>query len=439
MDWSTTTALAARWQDETRCYVAAINDYVARGMALGWDNAGTQPADTRAALAEPVLAVVRAANRAGEVEALHAHFPPESSPFLSEARTRHIGPVVLLDDDRVVVRAGPPWAPAACFVLDNFHAVPLPDVVCVGRSPDRRYIAIARAEHVTIHDGWEGPVVCTLVWPTGREGLPTEAWLRDASTPPPVTQLIPFPDGARALLVSSIGVFVLTVDGAVPLHPGASERRERYDEDRQEYPDEPVALNIDMEHGALSADGQLIAVGSQDSEHLLFDAELRLVGRVPPASSYPHAAVFSADGRHVAFNSCHFYNGETVSVLRGRIPAASSEPTVAEDAVTLVDPSCRVYAAVGRDDTFLLGDAYGYVRACGLDGTPRWQHFFGGTIAGMDLSRDGTTLAVSTYAGVVHLLDLDTGEVNPYVIGTTTHRERRRWMFWPDEPQPLVW
>src|SRR5688572_15887268 len=31
LDWSTTTALATRWQDETRRYVAAISDY---GAAL---------------------------------------------------------------------------------------------------------------------------------------------------------------------------------------------------------------------------------------------------------------------------------------------------------------------------------------------------------------------------------------------------------------------
>jgi hypothetical protein len=46
---------------------------------------------------------------------------------------------------------------------------------------------------------------------------------------------------------------------------------------------------------------------------------------------------------------------------------------------------------------------------------------------------------VTTYAGFLCILDLDTGEPDPFAIGTATLRERRRLLFWEKEPRPLLW
>ena len=54
-------------------------------------------------------------------------------------------------------------------------------------------------------------------------------------------------------------------------------------------------------------------------------------------------------------------------------------------------------------------------------------------------TRDGTRLAVMTFAGFLCLIDLDTGTMDPFAIGTATLREKRRWLFWKDEPTPIVW
>jgi WD40 repeat protein len=104
-----------------------------------------------------------------------------------------------------------------------------------------------------------------------------------------------------------------------------------------------------------------------------------------------------------------------------------------------LESGSRVYAAVSRDDEFIIGDAKGYLRAFDLQGRFRWQHFIGSTICDIDISKDGRRLIVTTYAGFLSILDLDTGESDPFVIGTATHRERRRWLFWKKEPKPLIW
>ena len=94
---------------------------------------------------------------------------------------------------------------------------------------------------------------------------------------------------------------------------------------------------------------------------------------------------------------------------------------------------------VARDDEFMVGDAWGYLRAFDLEGNFRWQHFIGSTITALDLSPDKQRLAVTSFAGFLCVLELHTGERDPFVIGTATHRELQRWLFWKGEDAPLRW
>jgi hypothetical protein len=107
--------------------------------------------------------------------------------------------------------------------------------------------------------------------------------------------------------------------------------------------------------------------------------------------------------------------------------------------VVVVNSEARVYASAWRSGEFILGDAWGNLSAFDQKGEHHWDHFIGSSICAMDLSADGRRLIASTYAGLLVILDLDTGEGDPYRIGTSTHRERRRWLFWKNEKKPLAW
>lgn len=293
---------------------------------------------------------------------------------------------------------------------------------------------------MTIHRGWEGPETTILKWPTGREGTPQGFEAESIQGTPIITQIIPFNSGDRAILVSPEGIFVLQSDKAVRLLPTEDQMKEHFEWKRKEYPDRPLTYGLSMEHAAISPDGKLIAAGHQSSLHYLFDANsYRVVAEIGPMSEYPHHAAFSADGSVVAFNSCHFYNGETVGVPVSLLPGLETEPYKLDDRLIPLETGSRVYAAVGRGDEFIIGDANGYLRAFDLKGQFRWQHFIGSSIGDIDIRPDGKQLIVTTYAGFLSILDLDTGEPDPFVIGTATHRERRRWLFWKSEPKPLIW
>jgi len=441
LDWTEYEELSSRWRQEGREFAQAVNRYVHIVLTEGWEVAGELAAtDSRGDMAEEVLSVVRAANEHGELDKLRTYFPPAWDPLVEriKAQGQAISSALLLDGNRYVIRAGAPYEAGKVYLLLGERIEPVPDVITFGRSPDRRYIAKAYETGVDIHTRWDGPEHVTLPWPTGREGVLGEYDASSLEGTPSITQISPFPDGKRALLVSPDSIFVLAESGAKHIHPDRDAIVEYIEWLREEYPDDEPLFDIDMEHGAISPDGQLIAVGDQSSKHRVLNSGFEEVASVGHLSEYPHYAVFSANGQHVALNSCHFYNGCTIGVHISELDGLNSEPYEIEPPIVLLDDDARVYAATAREDEFIVGDAYGYVRAFSVTGEKRWQHFVGSTISSIDISADGRVLLVGTYAGMVHLIDLDTPEADPYQIGTATHRELRRWIFWRGE-RPVIW
>jgi hypothetical protein len=437
--------LSRRWRTESANYVSAVNAFVARGEREGWDKLSgeVEPTDTRETLAEAVLAAVRRANECQDIAGLRERFPPAHGPFIEmlEENGQSLPVVLLLDDGRIVTRVGAPYEPGKVVVINDLTVETLPDdIITVGRSPNRRYFAVAHRSGIAIHDGWNGPVTARLKWPTGLEGIPKGFQAQRIEEPPIVTRIIPFDSGEDALLVSPVGVFVIKSDRARRLLPTEEQMRRFFEYLLSQHPGEPLTYGLSMEHGAISPDGTLIAAGHQSSSHYVFRTDsCDVIGDIGHRSEYPCCAAFSSDGRWIAFNSCHFYNGRTIGVRTELLPGLKTEPYKDDDRIVLLEDGSRVYAAVYRNDEFIIGNANGYLRAFDVTGQARWEHFIGSSIGDIDVSPDGQQLIVTTYAGFLCILDMDTGEADPFSIGTSDHKERRRWLFWKKEPQPLVW
>ncbi len=436
------TPAQEEWRRKTVAYADAINAYVATAHRVGWDRAGEEPAEPgRGHLVEEAIAAVRQANAQGLLEGLRDKWPPAHAPLIDllEENGQDIPVVCVLDDGSIVARIGAPYETGKTVRIVDNEVTEVPEVGFFGRGPKRRYFGITRESGIEILDGWGGPRVSFCPWPTGQEGIPkgfaVPAW-DDAPTP---TGIVPFPDGRRVLMRCRRGVFVMTAEGAMRLLPTEDSLREYFELVRKDDPTGELTVDLAMEHGIVSSDGKLIAVGSQDSTHLVFDGALRLVGNIGHRSEYPHHAVFSADGRLIAFNSCHFYNGITVGVPTKLLPGLTSEPYEEDGRIPVIEEEARVYAAVARGDEIIMGDASGYVRSVSVRGERRWQQFVGSSVGALDLAADGKTLVVSTYAGFLAIFRLDAGIQAPHQIGTGSHLEERRWLFWRHEAKPLIW
>ncbi len=430
------------WQRKTLDYVAAVNAFITRSLAGSSEATGEAPQPPgRSHLVEDALAAVREANRIGQLESLRAQWPPAHEPLVEviEKNGQAIRVLCVLPDKSIVARIGEPDEPGKTIHISGDSVHTLDEVGFFGRSPNRRYFAIARPDGVAVLDGWDGPQVGMFPWPTGLEGIPEDAYAEPLAAPPKPSRLIPFPDGRRVLLVSSQGVFVLAEDRVERLLPNSEQLQADVEWQQEGAPDEPLAVELAMEHGAVSHDGKWIAVGSQDSAHLIFDEQLQVAGEIATDGDYPHYALFNADDTMLAINACHFYSGSTLGVPIDLLPGLKLDEYQDDARILDLEDGARVYAGTSRGNAFIIGDASGYVRAFDTEGNPLWNLHIGSTVGDMDISDDGELLVVSTYAGFISMIRMDAGGQAPHQIGNSMHTETRRWLIWKNEAQPLIW
>ncbi|HDS1736584.1 hypothetical protein [Pseudomonas sp. BP8] len=430
-----------QWQQAVTAYAQAINRYVAEGRTHGWDDLEEPAAPATEHLLPAWQAALQAVNQPHIDEAQRLAFrqawPPAHQPLLPllDAHGQGIASVLLLDDGSLLARIGMAYEKGQVVRIDGRSVTPVIGVEHFGRCPQRRYFALANAECVRITDGWGGPQVARLAWPNGLEGLPPGYPFEPLDLPPTPTSLTPFPDGQRVLLVSSEGIFVLAADGATRLLRDEQSILEELVEGTD--PDD-IGLGLSMEHGAISADGRLIAIGEQCSRHLVLDEHLQPLADIGPGGEYPHFALFNARGDHLIVNACHFYNGGTLGVKTADLPGLDTEYYSDDPRTPLVQDGARVYAGVWREGEYIVGDAHGYLRAFTEDGSEHWQHYLGSTISAMDISANGQTLVAASHAGFISVIALDSSRPE-WQIGTAEHGEVRRWLFWKGLDKPLAW
>jgi hypothetical protein len=432
-------ALTQRWRHEGSRHAREWNSYVERLRRVGPEDAGHEPVDPRSNLAETVLEAVREANDSGEIAGLRQELPPAYDPFSERLpeNGQFMAPLLWLDDGRILVRVRGLREPPKILLIDDLHVETLPGILTFGRSPDRRYYAVARESGIAILDGWDGPVVTDLHWPTAAE------WQALAEFP----RLVPFPDGRRVLLGNRRGIVVLEPGRRTILFP-----RE---------PGEMEDCWLNNPHGAVSPDGSLIAIGDRlTAAHLIFDDRYELVAKIAGlVDAAPCHASFSEDGESLALSSFMLTQGATVVVparkLAGLVfdepdrkrfwlskrtwPEMRQGMTEFDRDMVVLDSFSRACASAWRPGEFIVGDAEGMLWGFDRKGEVRWYHFIGSSFEGIDIAPDGRRLIASTYAGFLVILDLDAGAADPYRIGTSAHRERRRWVFWRKEAKPLAW
>lgn len=287
------------------------------------------------------------------------------------------------------------------------------EIRSIGKSKLGNVFAIATKNKISLFKNWNGDLI--------------KEFILNATKDFAITELIPFNNGSKLILVSSEGIYLISDKEEKLIHPTNEDNEEDW---------EP---NIDMENAALSIDNAFIVAGDQSYDHSIMDSNGNKIGRIGPQSSYPHFCLFSKDDEQLITNSCHFYNGITIGVDSNKLNGIEIEAYNESDDYTIIDKEMRVYSGVATSNYYILGDAYGYIKAYDKNGKTIWRHFLGSTISGMAISDDEKTLWVGSYSGMLHKLYLGKGHRDEHVIGNGNHYEEFRLLIWKDEPQIWKW
>ncbi|MEZ4249806.1 MAG: hypothetical protein R3B99_16370 [Polyangiales bacterium] len=406
--------VARDWRERTLAYVRAVNDFVARGRREGWQNVGEPPRDPRGdALAGEVLRRVREANVVGRTHDLRRTLPPAHEPLVRffDNRARWVRELVWVDDERVLATVGTTAeGPEVHRIHRSGEVAWMPPLVAVGADPTGRFLAFASAYDVEVR-----PLASALDAEAGA--LPTfELPPASATDGPFAHRVIPTPDGTQVVVVRDDGVFLCSAGPP-----------------RRLFPDDAPTSALAAVHAALSPDGRFVALGARDAQHELVElASGEPVARFGPMHArHAHHAGFSPDGLFAFFNACQHYDGVSVAAPLDTLVGLELPPFEDDPRFVILDAGCRVYASGFCDGRFVLGDAYGYLRQRGVDGSDGWELFCGSSVGAIAFSPDGSRLAVGTAARAVHFFER--GEPHPFQIGDGPFAESLRVYFWRDE------
>ena len=398
-------------------YTAEVNEMVDFGETNGWENwKGKEPEDKRDHLADSVVQRLREANEADLIDDFRKAFPPAHTPLIKyfEEKGQSIEQMFFVENEKIVFVLGTAYQKRQAYLLDGNELLKLESQIeAIGKSKKNEIFAVKSAGMVVTTKGWNGETIETFKLGDIEEiGIST---------------LTPFNDGKKILCVTSEGVYLISKDSNKMIHPVPDPDDEEWDS------------NIDMENATLSNDNSYIVVGDQCSDHRILNNDGEEIGEIGPQSSYPHYCLFSNDDSQLITNSCHFYNGITIGVDVSSLAGLKIDAYDENGDFKVIDDGMRVYVGITTTEYYILGDAYGYIKAFDKQGKCIWRHFLGSTIGGLAISDDEKTLWIGSCTGIIHKLRLGKGHRDTHTIGNGNHFEEFRLILWKGEEKELWW
>ncbi len=424
--------LAAEWNARGRAHFKTCSD----GLTAHYEHGapferGDDPRSAEAAQA--VLDAVVALNANGQWQAARARFDPAHEPFIPilRAQGQGLSCVTAVGPDACIFRLGSEHRSGRAVHIEAGRITVLEDLLAIAPSRDHAWFVVVTRDGFHIRQDWADADTAVLPWPVKVRPLET---VRISD------------DGRRiAFADDDLGIWM----GDVPsrawrrFHPTEADIAELKAED----PDDDWSSS--MTNCDLSPDGRYLAFGTQDYGHDVHRIDEALTSElwctICPDIDYPHAACFSDDGRYLALNGCHFYNGVTLCV---DVPASRGfiKPDYESDPHTpAIDTSLRIYAstwlppeATGQDTGAFVLAGLGTMTAVTPAGQVLFSQYFGSSASGIDYCPRTRRLFLGSYSGILHVYDIDRLADPTQTFGYRPRHEVYRWIFWRDYP-PFRW
>ncbi len=469
-----------RWIREGKIFKDNINDWLDIMYIDDKQPEDPCPEETRRDMGPYVLRQIEEFNSKGEHSKLRELFPPDYDPFRDEYGqdfTKCITKVTLLPDERIVAKVGQFWEDEQiCYLINGDNIVEISDLISFGHSHDKTFFAKAYIDRIDITKGWDGEVVSSIQYPKGYGEEFTKKHPEINVNPNGfngnsmgIESINVFSDGKKVILCTHAGIFYLKEKEYDLIHPMISQFNEDEDPwylwDKNGTEEETGFLfTLDYPNADLSPDNKYIALGSQDSMHIiLVEKEGKWVqtGLVEPRSSYPHAVKFNdlitdKDGNpyhQVALSSCHYSSSQTIALpLKNLTDEFYASGYDGDDTLEYIDERNWVYSILPFPNAYFLGSNVGYMwfMGAGGDNTLGYIHL-GGTIMSMDRSEDRKTIVAASYSGNIVVLKNEydaekegqytwgkNNRKDPYLITNLPYVDKKRYLFWKNK-KPMIW
>jgi len=405
-------SIQEEWNVKGEKYATEINEMVEFGEKNGWENwEGKEPEDNRAHLADEIVALLQKANLENKVKEFRLSFPPAHAPLIKffEKKGQTIEQIYFIENEKIVFLIGTAYQKRQAYILDGDKVTKLEEAIdAIGKAKKGNIFAVQIGNKIITTKGWQGEIIA-------------EFEIKDERGTG-ITQLTPFNDGLKILSVTSEGIYIISENQEIMIHPEPDLEDQEWDS------------NIAMENATISNNNEFIVVGDQNSNHRVLDMNGSQIGEIGAQSAYAHFCLFSEDDNQLITNSCHFYNGMTIAVQANKLDGIKIEAWEDSSTYITIDNDMRVYCGIAYEDYYILGDAYGYIKAIDKNGILKWRHFLGSTIGGIAISEDQKTLWVASCTGMIHKLRFGEGYRDKHTIGNANHYEDFRLIAWKDEP-----
>lgn len=443
--------------------VARHNATQLEGFHEGRIDEPSMQEDTRPPeLAEAVLAEVVRLNAEGQGSKARDHFDPAYAPFVAQLQKggRGLKFCAILGEDEFLVNQGTSHAKRTTWHIKGERITEAETLSGFAWSRNRQhFLAVDTSGRITLSPAY-GAVPTDIISPlTGAAFIPTgmpEA-LRERYQPPvdkgSYSHLTVSDDGRKILLCDDERGICLLRKTAADWQPellypsiklGLAEQMADLEDG------ETFSVHLDMSHSALSPDGRYAAFGTQDDGHYLIDLDTPggsdLHAKLGYLSEYPHDACFSDDSAFVTFNSCHFYNGVTFASNIAETKGLDTPPYEEHPAQKVVNTYLRVYASAylpqsmtGEPSGAFLLAGSGIATCVTAEGKVLWELEFGSSAGSVDVCPKTGRILISSYSGMLHLLDPAKRQQPPLAISYKPPLETHRWLFWERLERPVVW
>ncbi|MDJ1501569.1 hypothetical protein [Xanthocytophaga agilis] len=460
-EFASITEASQRWINEGKSFKDKLNNWLDEIYIDKVKPVTPCPEDTRKDMTAFVMDQIYYHNEDGEFDKLRQLFPPDNDPIDWTGITECVSQVVVLPDMRLVATVGDWYEPRRVYLISENTFELQPDVLMIGKSFDKKYIARVYADYIEVTEGWDGHSIKTFASPStyGLKG-PKDGLSNLNFTEFGIQQIVVFPNGQRVAIATSKGIFVLEEQTS---HFIETEENSSHTH-REEF-----TFRYDYPHVDVSPDGKYMITGSQSSPHLLFEeinGQWTTIATVEPRSSYPNLARFNTtieeepdtenSGPQVLLCSCHISRSASIALpLTNLTPNFYASGYNADPTLNYIDDRKWVFSAGLYQWGYALGCNDGYMWFRDYYGNLYGYLHIGGTVMDIDYSPDRTKMVVASYIGQITVYDctelfqenedLFRDEANrqerrkdDFAITNTCYKDIKRYLFWKENP-PLVW